>query len=76
MTEKIKLVSDLDPNLAKPETNRGEEGACWLYTEIGDSNPDCIEGVDDNGCAYAARTGGFKAYSFQPGRTCRNPGHP
>lgn len=76
MAEKVKLVSDLDPNMEKPTALYGPDGACWLYSSYNDPNPDCIEGVDDNGCAYAARTGGYHSYSFQPEKTCKNPGHP
>jgi len=76
MAEEKKLVSDLKPKLAKPTSHFGADGACWLYSSVGDSDPDCIEGVDENGCAYAAQSGGFHAYSFQPGRTCKSPGHP
>ena len=75
MPEKKKLVSDLKPGLTKPEVTKGT-GACWLYTSWSDGSPACLDGVDEDGCAYHAQIGGYYAYSFQPGDTCKDPGHP
>jgi len=70
-----KLVSELKPNLPKPEPAKGF-GACWLYSSWNDSHPSCRSESSEDACAYTAQTSGAYSYSWQPGDSCSSPGHP